>query len=130
MRTATMDIILTPARLTASTDLTGLQVEYLSAPAHGMAGVVAGAGDGAAAVGVMVVAAMDAASTGAVDLHRVLAASVAALLVDFMVAPLVEGSTVAPGFAAAEGSTVAEVEDSTVAAGIVAVEDMVAGTGR
>ncbi len=36
--TATTDIILMPARLTATTDLTGLRAECSSAPAHGMAG--------------------------------------------------------------------------------------------
>jgi hypothetical protein len=63
VRTATMDIILTPARLTVSTDLTGLQAECLSAPVRGMAGVAVGVGAvgaGAAAVGVDVGSLADA----------------------------------------------------------------------
>jgi hypothetical protein len=48
-----MDIILTPARLTATTDLAGLRVECLSAPARGMAG---DAQDGVGAAGATVAA--------------------------------------------------------------------------
>jgi hypothetical protein len=71
-------------------------------------------------------------------LHTAVRASVAALVLDFMAAPLVEGSTVAPGFAAAQGSTVAEVEDFTVAEASTVAEvedstaagDMAADTGK
>ena len=56
--TATMDIILTPALLTATTDLAGSRAAYSSVPAHGMAGDAHGVGaEGAgamAAVGAMV----------------------------------------------------------------------------
>ena len=54
MITATTDILLTRAPLTAITDLIGLQAESSSAPAHGMAGAVVG--EAGAVVGATVVA--------------------------------------------------------------------------
>lgn len=134
---ATTIIILTPARLTATTDLTGLQVECLSAPAHGMAGVAVGvggagagaAGAGAAAVGVDVGSSAAAGLQAAADLHTVVRASVAAL-VDFMEARQVEGSTVAAGFIAEAASTVAEVEDSMAAVDTLVVADTAADTDK
>jgi len=129
--TDTMDIILTPARLTASTDLTGLPVECLSAPAHGMAGVAVGVG--VAEAGADVGSSADAGLEADAVLHAVVRASVAALVVDFMAAPHVEGSTVAAGFIAEAVSTVAEVEDSTaveVEDSTAAAVDMAADTGK
>jgi hypothetical protein len=63
--TATMGIILTRARLTVITGLTGSQADCLLAPARGMAGDARGAG----VVGAVALAAvdLDAGSSAAVD---------------------------------------------------------------
>lgn len=126
------------ARLTAITDLTGLPVECLSAPARGMDGDAVGAGvvgDMVAAAGATVVLAMATAgvamamdavamvmvagSLADADLPVVrLAASAVQWAVGFMAAlwpTVVEGSTVAAASTVvAEGSTV--VVADTVAA--------------
>jgi hypothetical protein len=125
--TATTDITLTLARLTATTDLTGLRVECLSAPAHGMDGDAAGVGVvGVMATMLVAAGAMDGATTVDVaspvdealladaDLHAVRpGASADRLAVGFMAAlwptAVAEGSTVV-----GVGSTAAVVD--TVAA--------------
>jgi hypothetical protein len=134
VRTATMDIILTPARLTAFTDLTGFRAECLSAPARGLVsasveafsedpgssedvGSPVGVGSVGVGLWVDVDSLVDAGSPGAVgslvdvDLREGrLVGSTAALAVDFTVAA---------------ASTVVVGEDSTAA-----VVDMAADTGN
>jgi hypothetical protein len=121
---ATMDTILTRARLTATTGLTGLRAECLSALVRGMAGDGLGVGVAGAVAGVDagsladVGSPVDAVLRADAALHVVrLGASTAAR---FMA---VAASTVA----AAAGSTVAGAEDSTVA---VTAAVAVAVTGK
>lgn len=115
------------ARLTATTDLTGLPAECLSAPARGMAGD---------AVGVGVVGAMDAAAgaTAGVDMatDEVATATVAGMPADAdtrmvrlagTTERLVVGFMAALSATAVEGSTVAAAGSTVVAVGTAAVVD-------
>jgi|HubBroStandDraft_5_1064220.scaffolds.fasta_scaffold02072_5 hypothetical protein len=122
------------ARLTATTDLTGLPAECLSAPARGMAGD---------AVGVGVVGAMDAAAgaTAGVDMATdeadmatdgVATATVAGMPADAdtrmvrlagTTERLVVGFMAALSATAVEGSTVAAAGSTVVAVGTAAVVD-------
>jgi len=135
--TATMDITHMLARLTATTDLTGLPVECLSALAPGMAGGVVGAG----VVGVM---ATMVAAAGATD-GVVMAMPVVAMATDGAAMVMVAGSLagadlqvvrLAVGFmaarwpAAVEVSTVVAVASTAVEEGsTVAVVDTAAAVG-
>src|ERR1700685_2160996 len=123
---ATTDIILTPARLTATTDLTGSRAACLSAPARGMAGDGLGVGvAGAGAVGAgLVLADVDSSvdedssagggSPVGVDSPGGVGSPVAAVSLAVRLAAFME----------VEASTVAEVEGSTVVAvDTVAVAD-------
>jgi uncharacterized ferredoxin-like protein len=119
------------ARLTATTDLTGLSVEHLSAPARGMDGDAVGVVGVAAAgvVGVMVAAA------GATDMAITEAAALPADA-DMPAVRLVD-STVAAGSMAAlwptavADSTVVAAAGSTAAVVDTAVVDTAAAdTGR
>jgi hypothetical protein len=137
--TATMGIILTRARLTVITGLTGSRADCLSAPAPGMAGDAHGAG----VVGVVALAAVDLSvdvdSSAAVD-------SPVAVDLSAVVDSQVDAGSLAAGASredagrwaasmAGVGSTVA-VEDSTAAAVVAstaAAVDMAAvdtGKGR
>jgi hypothetical protein len=131
--TATTAITLMPARLTATTDLTGLRAECLLAPARGMAGDVVGVGvvgdmvGTVAAAGAMVVAAgVDAAS----------AADVAFMAAADLPTPVLAASTVvaASTVAVVADSTVAVVADSTVAvevgSTVVAADTVAADTAN
>jgi hypothetical protein len=128
-RTATTDITLTPARLTATTDLAGLRVDCLSALARGMAGVGVGAAEAGAAEAMVVGVTVDTASSvGAVT-------PVDAVTAVGEVMPLGEALTVVAALHAVQvaGSTVAaashavQVEDSTaVAVDTAEAADMVA----
>jgi len=139
----TTDIILTLARLTATTGLTGLQAECLSAPARGMAGDalgvgVAGAGVAAldAALAAILIgmtegsAAAVSAATGALTAGASMVAglTVAGLLTVRRASAVVTGSAATADFMVevvdptegavsmeVAGSTVEAVEGSTVA---------------
>jgi hypothetical protein len=118
---ATTDIILTPARLTATTDLTGLRVACSSAPARGMAG--AGLGAGVAGAGAVLV---DAGLSADADLLAGVGSPVG---VDSPVAAALRAGAVSlvvrqAAFMVVVASTVAEVEGSmVVAVDTVAVAD-------
>lgn len=120
--TATTDIILTPAHLTATTDLTGLWAGCLSAPARGGAGMVVGV-----TAGMGVAAGADEGSPADVDslVAAALRADTGLLVaaVDFMAAPHVERFTGAAGFVGEAASTVAVVADPTVVASTVVAVD-------
>jgi hypothetical protein len=139
---ATTDIILTLARLTATTGLTGLRVECLSVPARGMAGDALGVG-AAGAGGAAGDAALDAIligmtegsavavspATGALTaavltvavlttVRRASAVTGSAATADFMVEVVgsagVAASMVAAASTVVEDSTAAAAEGSTV----------------
>jgi hypothetical protein len=140
---ATTIIILTPVRPTASTDLTGLQVECLSAPAHGMAGAAVGAGAVGVAALIVTEGSGAAGSSVAVDLMAHEALVVDAVLhgvrraasmevADSMAArcTVAAGSMVVAVSTLEEASTAAEVEDSMEVVDTVAEADMAADTGK
>jgi hypothetical protein len=121
-------IILTPVRLTASTDLAGLWAECLSAPVPGMAGMVDGVTGGVAAV--MAAGPMDVASWVGADMPDAAMPVDADTLVAAELHVAAVGSTVElPAVAAAADSTVA-VDTLAAVAVTVAVADMGAGTGK
>ncbi len=136
--TATTDITLTLARLTATTDLTGSRVVCSSAPGHGMAGD----GRGVGVVGGVVAMAMGVAALVTAVAALVTAVAAMVMVADSLVdaASSVDGDSRVVPRAASTGrlaeAFMAElwrtaVEGSTVAAGsTVVVDTAVVDTGN
>jgi hypothetical protein len=128
--TATTTIILMPARLTATTDLTGLRAVCLSAPDRGMAGDDLGVGVVGVAGGADAALQVDADLTADVALQVDADLTVGAALRTVRVADFTAAvaSMAAVVSTAVEGSTAVEAEGSTVVA--VADTAAVADTGK